>query len=52
MFVLKYKEKHMFSGHNILTDGVFVNQLSSDTGILFYVHVTVHRDKYPYNKTN
>jgi hypothetical protein len=32
MFLRKYK-KHMVCGHNILTEGVFVTQLSIDVGI-------------------
>jgi hypothetical protein len=33
MFLQKYKEKQIFCGHNILTQGVFVTQLPSDAGI-------------------
>jgi hypothetical protein len=29
----KYKYKQVFCGHNILTEGVFVTQLSSNAGI-------------------
>jgi hypothetical protein len=27
-------------------------KLCKTAGSVFYVHVTVHRDKFPYNKTN
>jgi hypothetical protein len=33
MFLQKYKYKKCFWGHNILTEGVFVTQLSSNAGI-------------------
>jgi hypothetical protein len=32
-FLLKYKDKQFFCGHNILTEVMFVTQLSSDAGI-------------------
>jgi hypothetical protein len=30
--------------------GVPLNEIL--TNFTFYIHVTVHRDKFPYNKTN
>jgi hypothetical protein len=33
MFLQKCKDKQFVCGHNILTEGVFVTQLSSNTGI-------------------
>jgi len=33
MLLWKYLEKWKFCGHNILTEGVFVTQLSSNAGI-------------------
>jgi hypothetical protein len=33
MLLQKYKEKQFFCDHNILTEGVFVTQLSSNAGI-------------------
>jgi len=33
MFSRKYKNKEFCCGHNILTEGVFVTQLSSNAGI-------------------
>jgi len=33
MFVRKYKDKQFVCGHNILTEGVIVTQLSSNAGI-------------------
>jgi len=33
VFLQKYKDKQYFYGHSILTEGVFVTQLSSNVGI-------------------
>jgi hypothetical protein len=33
MFLRQYKEKQFFCEHNVLTEGVFVTQLSSNAGI-------------------
>jgi hypothetical protein len=33
MILGKHKEKQFFRGYNILTEGVFVTQLSSNAGI-------------------
>jgi hypothetical protein len=33
MFLRKYKEKPFVCGQNVLTEGVFVTNLSSNTGI-------------------
>jgi hypothetical protein len=33
MFLRRYKDKQLFRGHSILTDGVFVIQQSSNAGI-------------------
>jgi len=33
MFLQKWKDKQFVCGHNILTEGVFVTQLSSNAGI-------------------
>jgi hypothetical protein len=36
MFLRKYKDKQIFCEGNILTEGVFVTQLSSNAGISFW----------------
>jgi hypothetical protein len=36
MFLWEYKESHIFCGHKILTEGVFVSQLSSSVEILIW----------------
>jgi hypothetical protein len=41
MFVHKYREKQFFCGNKILTEGVFVTQLSSNAGISFWQIVWV-----------
>jgi phosphatidylinositol kinase/protein kinase (PI-3 family) len=33
MFLIKYKEKQLFIGKNILTEGVFLTQVSGKAGI-------------------
>jgi hypothetical protein len=48
MFLQKYKGKQFFCGHNILTEGVFVTQLSSNVGICLTNYVGY--DKLPFHE--
>jgi hypothetical protein len=46
MFFQKYKEKQFFCGYNILTEGVFLTQLSSNVGISVWWFVWVMTNCY------